>query len=230
MNDLAGNPGTSSIYPIDVDTTPPTTPTLFTADRPVWGWKRNPTIGITWTGMVDSGSGIAGYNADWSTVSNTIPSTVMDTLANTLVYTLPSDGTWYFHVRGVDNADNWGVTAHAGPYLLDSTPPDAPVIAYSDPVTGEWTSDNVIDVYWNIPAAAARVVGWSYDWSTSSATVPDTTQDSPELVSATQFKAASPVLLNSNNHYFHIRALDMAETGDPLRTMDPSWWIPRLPF
>ena len=40
-----------------------------------------------------------------------------------------------------------------------------PVIAYSDPVTREWTSDNVINVYWDMPAAAARVVGWSNDWS-----------------------------------------------------------------
>ena len=75
--------------------------------------------------MMDSSSGIAGYSNQSSTLTNTIPSMVMDTLANTLVYTLPSDSAWYFHVRAVDNADNWGVTAHHGPYFLDTTPPDA---------------------------------------------------------------------------------------------------------
>ncbi|MEW6609899.1 MAG: IPT/TIG domain-containing protein, partial [bacterium] len=40
---------------------------------------------------------------------------------------------WWFHIRGVDRAGNWGPAEHLGPFLIDTIPPKAELVPESVP-------------------------------------------------------------------------------------------------
>jgi len=95
-----------------VDTTPPPAPDISSSTHPnenVWYTNNDPTF--QWTTPSDI-SGIAGYSYILDQSPTTTPDQTIDTTENTKSYTDLGDGTWYFHVRAKDNADNWGSAKH----------------------------------------------------------------------------------------------------------------------
>lgn len=111
----------------------------------------NPEIAVQWTAAVDTGgSGLDGYSIIWDTESDTLPDTTKD-IEDITTVTSPflSDGSYYFHIRSVDNALNWSDTAeHLGPFCIDSAVPQEPMVLGAIPDDGQvalsWT--NPIDV------------------------------------------------------------------------------------
>ncbi len=84
------------------------------------------TVQMSWSAPSDSGgSGVAGYVGEWSLSPSTIPIGPINTFGTSSSTNIGSSSfPRYFHVRAVDNAGNYGPTAHYGPVLADTTPVD----------------------------------------------------------------------------------------------------------
>jgi|GEM_PF-2271242 len=109
------------------DTTPPANPTVSSTSHAVNGKTQNNVMTMTWSGATDNFSGVAGYSWAFSNSPSTVPDTVMDTPQGTDPHTVSSgtlaEGTWYFHLRTVDNNGNWSSKVTWGPTIIDRTPP-----------------------------------------------------------------------------------------------------------
>lgn len=133
--DNANNIATSGVSSaVIIDATAPTTPGAPTAGT-LWTNDNTPTW--NWTASVDNGVGLAtiAYGVEWS--QNTLffglggSSGVLDTP----IYTIPdglnmSDGTWYFHVKGIDALGNTSPWSNYGTIHIDTV---APVITRNGP-------------------------------------------------------------------------------------------------
>jgi hypothetical protein len=141
---------------LSIDMTPPTAPVISSSthlNQESWYSDNDP--GFQWTTPYDL-SGIAGYSYSIDHLSATVPDEIVDTTSNSKSYADLVDGTWYFHVRAVDNADNWGAAGHykvnmdtAFPFAHISAPAEGQTVGSSD-VTVSWSgSDEVsgIDHY-----------------------------------------------------------------------------------
>jgi hypothetical protein len=94
--------------------------------------SRDNRVGISWSAASDSHpngygstSGAAGLSYQWdASGSPVVPDMDVDTgpgQGGTSSGPLP-DGIWYFYVRAVDNAGNWGNTASIGPFVIAAGP------------------------------------------------------------------------------------------------------------
>jgi putative cell wall-binding protein len=93
------------------DTTPPSAPTVSSATHPSQSiWYTNPNPSFTFAAS-DLG-GIAGYSYVLDTFATTVPDTTSEGSSTSKSYSGIADGEWYFHVRAVDMAGNWGAAAH----------------------------------------------------------------------------------------------------------------------
>lgn len=126
----------------------PNDPTLFTAtptyvDNPTY--TNDNTIHVDWPevgqlgGASDALSGVAGYSYSFTNGPTDTPDSVMDLVYNeTEVTSDPlADGTWYFHIRTVDNVGNWTSTEHVGPFVVDITDP---TLTVNSPSNGSWVN------------------------------------------------------------------------------------------
>jgi len=94
------------------DTTPPPAPTITSPTHPdqdEWYGNNDPTF--NWS-EPDDPSGIAGYSFVLDQTADTTPDETIDITERTKSYTDVADGIWYFHVRAVDGAGNWGPADH----------------------------------------------------------------------------------------------------------------------
>ncbi|MCD6554886.1 MAG: Ig-like domain repeat protein, partial [Anaerolineae bacterium] len=123
--------------PVVSSPTHPDQGTWYNDDDPTFNWTE-PT----------SGAGIQGYSYILDQIPGTTPDTILDTSANSQSYTDIADGTWYFHVRAQDNADNWGPAGHYVVHI-DTTPPPAPSEVTEDTPDVDWDADGNIVVYWD---------------------------------------------------------------------------------
>ena len=109
------------------DTTPPANPIVTSSSHTINGKTQNNVISINWSGASDNYSGVAGYSWEFSNSSSTIPDTTVDIPHGTDPHTISSgplaEGTWYFHIRTVDNLGNWSDKETWGPTIIDRTPP-----------------------------------------------------------------------------------------------------------
>jgi hypothetical protein len=112
---------------LPADTTAPTNPTsLSSPSHQVNDWSSDNTIQVYWSGASDADSGLDGYSVVWDHTANTVPGTAktLEQDVNTATSAALADGTWYFHIRAVDNAGNWAASAaHLGPFMIDATGP-----------------------------------------------------------------------------------------------------------
>ena len=111
---------------VGIDDTPPINPTTVTSTSHSIGvWSTDRTIDMTWSGATDNVSGVQGYAWVVSTSPTTIPGDTIETTGtNVTVGPLGDSSNWYFHIKTIDNADNWNQTAvHRGPYRIDDTAP-----------------------------------------------------------------------------------------------------------
>ncbi|MBN1935987.1 MAG: Ig-like domain repeat protein [Anaerolineae bacterium] len=126
----------------------PDAPTISSPTHPnpaVWYNNNDPTL--NWT-TPSSGSGIKGYSYVLDHTPDTEPDLAADTTGNTRSYTNITDGLWYFHVRAVDNADNWGPAAHLA-VRVDTTAPAAPAAVTEESPDVNLDADGNITVYWS---------------------------------------------------------------------------------
>lgn len=126
--DNAGNWGPVAHFgPILIDTAGPNGPTnLASSSHTVGTWSNQASIQMTWTAATDAASGLAGYRIVNDQAANTNPAGVTNVAAGATSRTLTlssSAAGHYVHLRAVDNAGNWGTTAHAGPYRVDLDAP-----------------------------------------------------------------------------------------------------------
>ena len=105
-----------------VDTTAPTDPTNVHSPSHNIGVKsRDRTVEVTWDDATDAGcSGLDGYSILWDEIADTIPDDTKDIEEGEKSATSPvlPNGSYYFHIRSVDNAGNWQSTVHLGPFVI----------------------------------------------------------------------------------------------------------------
>lgn len=197
----------SPTYNVAIDAAPPAPPTTITGDRPPSTWTNDASAAMSWSGATDSASGVQGYSFAWSPAADTPPDTTLDGTIPSAATTIPGDGSaWYFHVRAVDHAGNWGVAAHKGPYYLDTVAPGNPTSASCPGHTpGAWSNDNTVQCNWSgATDATSGVAGYSLVWDRAAATIPDA------VVDTTTAATISPALADNSGYYLHLRAVDRA--------------------
>lgn len=119
--DYAGiwNPSALHVGPFRVDTGAPSNPTGWSSSHAVGQYSTDRTIEMTWWGASDSMSGTYGYSYSWTIFPGTLPDTTVETTGTSTTSSVLADGSWYFHVRTRDNADNWNPSAfHVGPFYI----------------------------------------------------------------------------------------------------------------
>jgi hypothetical protein len=81
------------------------------------------TVNVAWTAATDGISGLAGYVGLWDTSPSTTPSGPVNIPVGTSYATDigSSASARWFHVRAVDNCDNYGATAHFGPIQANAS-------------------------------------------------------------------------------------------------------------
>ncbi len=235
----------SGCWSFNVDTTPPTNPTLASPSHTIGTWSNDNTVDAVWSGAGDN-CGVRGYSYLWDTAPGTLPDEVPEGAGtSTTSPALPDGQNHYFHLRTVDVNNNWSGAVHLGPFWIDTTPPANPAMVSSPSHTpGTWSNDNTVVTQWpaavdplagggskSHPAAPGKVAaadklsllkgagavqssvlgsgirGYSFEWDTNPTTVPDETADTDEL------QTTSPPLADGQQHYFHLRAVDLA--GNP---------------
>lgn len=144
--DIAGNGATGAHHagPYKIDTTAPWNPTSFTSSHQVNVPNVIPIVQVTWLGAGDSGSGIAGYSIVWDQSSGTVPDTTIDTTSTSSTSSLLAIGSWYLHVRSIDNVAIPASGAyHIGPFvIIADTGPSTPsplTVASGDERDGVFT-------------------------------------------------------------------------------------------
>ena len=152
---------------------------------------------------------MAGYSYALDQSAGTTPDTTVDTTGTTYTSSALADGTWYFHIRAVDNAGNAGTTS-AYTVNIDTTAPS--------PITGlaRTTPDtsSTQTFTWNASSdtGGSGVAGYSYAIDQNAGTTPDTTVDT------TGTTCTSSALANGI-WYLHIRAIDNADNGSATSTL-----------
>jgi len=110
--DNAGNIGNWGSHDFQIDATPPLAPIVSSPTHPdEEAFYPDNNLILEWAVPSDL-SGIAGYSYILDNSPSTISDENINTTANSKFYTEVSSGTWYFHIKGKDNAGNWSPTGH----------------------------------------------------------------------------------------------------------------------
>ena len=139
---------------------------ILSASPPAATWSDENTVAVTWvapSGLPD-GIDIEGYSVVWDMSSGTTPDAAktLDAVTSTTGTVLPDGNRYYFHIRPLDTAGNWGEAEHYGPFYIDTGPPrigsvqmiseTTVEITYSEnnmqnaTVSGNYTFDNEVIV------------------------------------------------------------------------------------
>ncbi|MDZ4655219.1 MAG: cell wall-binding repeat-containing protein, partial [Coriobacteriia bacterium] len=103
--------GAIYIWGAIADTTPPGAPTVSSSTHPSQStWYDDPDPAFSFS--ASDPSGITGYSYTLDALAVTTPDQVVDGAGPGVSYTGIADGEWYFHVRAVDGAGNWGAASH----------------------------------------------------------------------------------------------------------------------
>ncbi|MHB0976505.1 MAG: OmpL47-type beta-barrel domain-containing protein, partial [Candidatus Aquicultorales bacterium] len=123
--DSIGNTEPTQNHEFKVDSADPTDPSLSSSSHTVGVGSSDPTVDIGWSGASDGESGVDGFSVSWDNSPTGIPDAVKDFEETDSSATSPSlaDGTWYAHLRTVDNAGRWTSTTHLGSFVIDTTTP-----------------------------------------------------------------------------------------------------------
>ncbi len=129
------------------DTTAPTQPVITSFASST----TNGSTTITWSASTDAGSGVAGYSYLWDNNPTTIPDNTVDSANLWLNQTL-ANGTWYFHIKALDNSGNASAVTHYGPIVISTgSTSNKPVIS-NIRVTDITQTSAIIRWTTNIPA------------------------------------------------------------------------------
>jgi len=207
VTDLAGHTGTSPLYTVMIDATPPANPTALSSTSHTPGvWSAASGVNATWSGATDATSGVWAYSHALTTSPTGMPDEVVDTYGTSDIRYATADGqNWYFHVRTEDRAGNWSPTAaHSGPYWIDITDPgEPPGLASSSHNTNVWNDDSTISVSWDAATdgAGSDIAGYWYSWTHAP-------QDDPTAYNTLGRSLTSPSLATDNDWTFNVQTRD----------------------
>ncbi|OQY21905.1 MAG: hypothetical protein B6I35_07400, partial [Anaerolineaceae bacterium 4572_32.2] len=147
--DLAGNEQSSPyvggfMYAASAPDAPVVTSTTH-LDPDTWYNDNQPSF--EWS-EPDSAIGVVGYSIQLDQYSGTIPDKIQDTTQRTYDAATTPDGEWYFHVRAVDTAGQWGPAGHVR-VLIDTTAPQPPADVTEGSPDVNWDADGDIVVHWS---------------------------------------------------------------------------------
>lgn len=124
--DHAGNTGTwSPWWRLMIDATSPLNPTISSSTHTIGDWSTDPTVGVSAAGAWDALSGVSGFEIAWNRDPVWTGSGIA-THARTWAgdtFDAPHDGEWWVHVATADEAGNWTLPTHFGPFRIDTTAP-----------------------------------------------------------------------------------------------------------
>jgi ABC-type transport system substrate-binding protein len=102
------------------DTQAPTDPNLRSTSHRLGAASTDRTVDIAIEGATDNQSGVDGFSFSWDRQRATLPDTVKDAEEAVSRTTSPAlaNGQWWFHLRTRDNAGNWTLTQHLGPFVI----------------------------------------------------------------------------------------------------------------
>ncbi len=96
---------------------------LFSASHQIGATSCDAQLRMVWTAASDVHSGLAGYVALWDHAAASIPAGAPNLPAGATMHiqVLGNANDWYFHLRAVDLAGNYGPTVHSGPYSVNDS-------------------------------------------------------------------------------------------------------------
>jgi thermitase len=148
--DIAGNAGATEQYKVQVDSTPPSTPS---PDDGIGGPTSQTSITFSWPSVSDTAP-ITEYK--WGFDDPATPNSTTDTQVEINGI---SEGNHTFHVKAVNEAS---LTGGAGSHTItiDLTAPAPPANISVDP--SSWTNINSFTVNWDNPADTSGIEGCYY--------------------------------------------------------------------
>ena len=189
--DKAGNAENLRMCAVRIDgSSPSAIPLLTSPTHPVqWNGYVNDSPSFVWSAATDVISGVAGYSFVLDQVADTTPDTTVEELGTNAAFVGKAAGTWYFHVRAVDNAGNGGSTAN---YTVTIVAPVAPTL--SGPNGGEyWAIGSSHDIIWTGATGDNVTMELSRDgaitWETVDASAPNTGSYSWTVIGAATNRA-----------------------------------------
>ena len=209
------NAGTvTQIINVGVDGTAPGLP-AFVSSTPATGiWTNDNTVFVDWTAATDDNCGVDGYGEFWTTSAVACPGNTKDIEeAPTSSTSAPlSDGTWYYALNTVDNADNWSASCtRIGPFRIDVTEPGLVTnLVCTSHTVNVWSADNTMDFAWTAATDnLSGVDGYGINLTTGATGIPSAAKDIEEVTTYTTPGRPSNAL-----HYFNIRTVDNAGNWD----------------
>jgi len=115
-----------------VDTTAPGTPAITSPTHAENASTSLNTPSFTWSAAAETGSGLAGYSYALNQAEAYTLDAVTETVLTNYTGPLTADGTYWFHLRGVDDAGNAGAIARYK-FTVDTASPTLTVTAAPDP-------------------------------------------------------------------------------------------------
>jgi alpha-tubulin suppressor-like RCC1 family protein len=165
---------------IRFDSSGPTISTLSSSSHPNQAtWYSVSNVLLSWLGddSASGNTGISGYSYQFNQTADTIPDTISEGTATNLTLNDTADGLWYFHVRAVDGAGNWGETAHYA-VRVDTTAPTPGATTFA----ANGVDDTQINLNWDAYLDTnAGVAEYKLYRSTTSNTPQSTTKEDPGL-------------------------------------------------
>jgi hypothetical protein len=198
--DLAGNVSSDVVNgPYLIDTVAPAAPIPTSSQASSGAWTPNNAITFNWAAPSDV-SGIGGYSAVLDQTQGTVPPASTSTTGTSVNYSNLADGTYYFHLRAVDKAGNWGTT-YLFTLLVDSSAPLAPTVGSSThPSETQWSSNDAPSFTFS-DGDLSSVTGLSYVIDTSPSTLPDTTAEVNGASGSVSYTGRP-----EGHNWFHVRA------------------------
>lgn len=209
--DVAGNVESHKQMQLKIDHNPPTVTPLAPLDGSSTQ-DLNPTF--SWEGFDSTpGSGLSGYYRIQIAITPSFSSPVVNEEVQSTSHTpdleLSMGETYYWRVKALDSAGNWGEWSSSWSISIRAPPPTTTLLS---PPDGEWTNDNTPTFEWegNMqgPPGLSGVyrIQISFD-SDFSSTIVDTE------VTGTTYTPGSPLIDEWN--YWHVKAKDNDEVwGD----------------
>jgi hypothetical protein len=198
--------GAATTYVIKVDRSAPNVaPTVTSSSHQISTPSNNTSLVLSWTGApgADAYSGVAGYSIAVNTSSSTPADSSLDLAGTSYSYSLPGEGSYYVHIRTIDAVGNVGPDTVTGPFVIDLTSPDAPVIGSSDHTQSDWSANPTATFTWSVPVDPSGISGYAVLLDQAVATVPLATVNT----STGSWTASG---LPEGVSYLHVRARDLA--------------------
>ncbi|MBN2153583.1 MAG: fibronectin type III domain-containing protein, partial [Candidatus Lokiarchaeota archaeon] len=217
--DNAGNVELAGLRVVLIDTIAPDAPAATSTTHIASTWSSVNVVTVNWSAPGDgNGSGIAGYACSWSRGTGD-PGTTITHVGLTATSPMLADANdWHFNIRAIDGVGLASPSVSIGPFFVDVTPPDAPLVSSSTHTIGVPSMVNIINVSWVAPGdgSGSGIAGYSYSWTRGIQGVDNSSDTTALSVVSTELDPAS-------DYYFNMRAIDVVGHGSVVAHLGPFW-------